>query len=78
MIIWKTFEERERKKEKEIKRILNQEMSDTLCMCFTGRISRLLNCLNVMDPLVYIHIVNLSDMFIEVGQRLIKKIIMII
>ena len=46
----------------EIKRILNQEMSDALCMCFTGRISRLLNCLTVMDPLVYIHIVSLSDM----------------
>merc|ERR1712023_20112 len=57
----------------EIKRILNQEMSDALCMCFTGRISRLLNCLNVMDPLVYIHIVNLSDMFTDVGQRLIKE-----
>ena len=27
----------------EIKRILNQEMTDALCMCFTGRISRLLN-----------------------------------
>jgi len=57
----------------EIKRILNQEMSDALCMCFTGRISRLLNCLNVMDPLVYIHIVNLSDMFTDVGKRLIKE-----
>jgi len=57
----------------EIKRILNQEMSDALCMCFTGRISRLLNCLNVMDPLVSIHIVNLSDMFTDVCQRLIKE-----
>merc|ERR1712070_1039612 len=57
----------------EIKRILNQEMSDALCMCFTGRISRLLNCLTVMDPLVYIHIVSLSDMFTDVGKRLIKE-----
>ena len=56
-----------------MKRILNQEMSDALCMCFTGRISRLLNCLNVMDPLVYIHIVSLSDMFTDVGKRLIKE-----
>ena len=30
----------------EIKRILNQEMSDSLCKCFTGRLSRLINVLN--------------------------------
>ena len=57
----------------EIKRILNQEMSDALCMCFTGRISRLLNCLNVIDVLVRIHIVSLPDMFTDVGKRLIKE-----
>ncbi len=38
----------------EIKRILNQEMSDSLCMCFTGRISRLIDCMNGIDPLVVI------------------------
>ena len=53
-----------------IKAILNQEMTDALCMCFTGRISRLLNCLTAIDPLVRIHIVDLSDMFINVGKRL--------
>ena len=57
----------------EIKRILNQEMTDALCMCFTGRISRLLNCLTGIDPLVHIHIVNLSNMFTNVGERLIKE-----
>jgi len=30
----------------ELKRILNTEMSDAICMCFTGRISRLVNVLN--------------------------------
>jgi Leucine-rich repeat (LRR) protein len=30
----------------EIKKILNNEMQDGLCMCFTGRLSRLINCLN--------------------------------
>ena len=30
----------------EIKQILNQEMSDSLCKCFTGRLSRLINVLN--------------------------------
>ena len=37
-----------------IKRILNQEMSDALCMCFTGRISRLIDCMNGIDDLVVI------------------------
>ena len=57
----------------EIKRILNQEMTDALCMCFTGRLSRLLNCLTGIDPLVHIHIVNLNDMFRNVGERLINE-----
>ena len=56
-----------------IKAVLNQEMTDALCMCFTGRITRLLNCLNKIDPLVHIHIVNLNDMFRNVGERLIKE-----
>jgi Leucine-rich repeat (LRR) protein len=30
----------------EIKKIMNIEMQDGLCMCFTGRLSRLVNCLN--------------------------------
>ena len=30
----------------EILKILENEMSDSLCKCFTGRISRLINCLN--------------------------------
>jgi Leucine-rich repeat (LRR) protein len=30
----------------EIKKILNNEMQDGLCKCYTGRLSRLVNCLN--------------------------------
>ena len=41
---------------KEIKNTLNTEMSDALCKCFTGRISRLVNCLNGYDELVKITI----------------------
>merc|ERR1712146_145498 len=65
--------EEEKKSGDEIKRILNDEMTDALCMCFTGRISRLLNCLTAIDELVHVHIVNLNDMFINVGKRLIKE-----
>merc|ERR1712227_1109036 len=65
--------EEKKKSGDEIKRILNDEMTDALCMCFTGRISRLLNCLTAIDELVHVHIVNLSEMFRNVGQRLIKE-----
>jgi hypothetical protein len=40
----------------EIKRLLNTEMDESFCKCFTGRISRLVNCLNGFDPLVSIKI----------------------
>jgi hypothetical protein len=40
----------------EIKRILNIEMNESICKCFTGRISRLVNCLAGFDPLVSIQI----------------------
>jgi hypothetical protein len=40
----------------EIKKILNVEMHESVCKCFTGRISRLINCLNGFDDLVNIKI----------------------
>jgi len=40
----------------EIKSILNTEMHDSYCKCFTGRISRLVNCLNGFTDLVKITI----------------------
>jgi Leucine-rich repeat (LRR) protein len=36
----------------EIKKVLNQEMEDSKCMCFTGRVSRLVNCLSTFDEFV--------------------------
>ena len=42
----------------EIKAVLNTEMRDAECKCFTGRISRLVNCLNGFDELV---VVKISD-----------------
>ena len=33
----------------EIYKVLEQEMSDSICKCFTGRMSRLVNCLNGFD-----------------------------
>jgi Leucine-rich repeat (LRR) protein len=40
----------------EIKYILNTDMSDALCKCFTGRISRVVNCLSGFSSLVNIQI----------------------
>ena len=42
--------------QQEIKSILNQEMNDAECKCFTGRINRVINCLNGFSPLVSIQI----------------------
>ena len=38
----------------EIKSILNTEINDSECKCFTGRISRLINCLNGFTDLVHV------------------------
>ncbi len=40
----------------EIKRVLNQEMHDAECKCFTGRMNLIVNCLNGFSPLVDIQI----------------------
>jgi hypothetical protein len=47
---------RSHKDSKEIKLILNDEMNDSICKCFTGRLSRLINCLNGFDERVQIKI----------------------
>ena len=42
--------------QQEIKSILNDEMKETICKCFTGRMSRIINCLNGFSELVQIEI----------------------
>ena len=42
--------------QQEIKSILNDEMKETMCKCFTGRMSRIINCLNGFSDLVQIEI----------------------
>ena len=44
------------KNSNDIKEVLNSEMQDSLCKCFTGRLSRLINCLNGFDPRVQVKI----------------------
>ena len=60
----------------EIKRILNIEMNDSICKCFTGRMSRLVNCLNGFDNLVNIKIADneqISQIIITVRNMLEKE-----
>jgi hypothetical protein len=52
--VWKIISEHSERDE--IKRILNEEMKDSMCKCFTGRLSRLVNCLNGFDDRVSIKI----------------------
>jgi hypothetical protein len=42
--------------QEEIFKVLNQEIKDADCRCFTGRMNRIINCLNGFSPLVNINI----------------------
>jgi hypothetical protein len=53
---WLTIDKLETKDE--IKKILNIEILDSECKCFSGRITRLVNCLNGFSDIVTI---NISD-----------------
>ena len=55
--------------QQEIKTIFNQEMADADGMCFTGRINRVINCLNGFSPLVSIQI---SDSE-QIGNIIVKS-----
>jgi Leucine-rich repeat (LRR) protein len=52
--VWEMIKRSEYKDE--IKKRLNEEMKESDCMCFTGRLSRLVNCLNGFSDLVNITI----------------------
>ena len=57
----------------EIKNILNTELQDAECQCFTGRMSRLVNCLNGFDPEVQVYISDksqISNIIIMAKERL--------
>ena len=55
-----------------IKEVLNQEMNDSICKCFTGRMHRLVNVLNGFDERVIIKISD-SDAIANVIIMLQKK-----
>jgi hypothetical protein len=57
----------------EIKKILNIEMSDALCKCFTGRLSRLINVLNGFYDDIVVKIgttEQIGNIIVQVKERL--------
>jgi len=56
--IWHTILKMSEETQNEVKQVMNSEMSDSECKCFTGRLSRLINSLNGFSPLVKIEIDN--------------------
>jgi len=50
--VWKTIQTFNTERQIEVKKILNEEIQNAICKCFTGRMSRLINCLNYFTPLV--------------------------
>ena len=67
--VWSIIKEHDNKDE--IKSILNQEMNDSICKCFTGRLSRLVNVLNGYSDLVSITISDSEqkNMIMSIGIR---------
>merc|ERR1712023_531588 len=57
-----------------IKEVLNQEMSDSLCKCFTDRLTRLINCLNVLNPLVEINLLSENEMINMVCKQVYESL----
>ena len=49
-------------------------MSDSLCKCFTGRITRLINCLNLLDPLVKIDLMSENEMINMICQQVYESL----
>ena len=61
----------------EIKAVLNMEMMDAECKCFTGRISRLVNCLNGFDSSITITINDneqIGNIVLLVKEKLIASV----
>ncbi|ATZ80670.1 leucine rich repeat protein [Bodo saltans virus] len=57
----------------EIFAVVNKEMTDSLCKCFTGRITRLINSLNGFDDNIVINISDaeqIGNIFIMIKQNL--------
>ena len=72
--VWNKIEKNDNKNE--ILNILNNEMKESLCKCFTGRLSRLINCLNGFDEDVEIKINDneqIGNIILLIKEELLSK-----
>jgi Leucine-rich repeat (LRR) protein len=72
--VWEIIEANDNKNE--IKAILNNEILDSECKCFTGRLSRLVNCLNGFSHLIEIKISDnqqIGNVIVIIRNELIAK-----
>ena len=63
------------KEKDEVLKILSEEISDSICKCFTGRISRLVNSLNGFSPKVKVEIsknTQISTILAQASERISK------
>jgi Leucine-rich repeat (LRR) protein len=70
VLVWDRI--RKNKDVKEILSVLDTELTDSECKCFTGRITRLVNCLNGFDTDVIINISDneqLSNLMVLINNR---------
>jgi hypothetical protein len=68
--VWSVI--RQHKETVEIKRVMDQEMKDSICRCFNGRLSKLVNCLNGFDDRVMVKISDqqeLANLIIGIRQK---------
>jgi Leucine-rich repeat (LRR) protein len=72
-LVWNEIKEFNEDTQVEIKKRLNEEITEAECMCYTGRCNRLINCLNGFSDLVEIKIQDSSqigNVIVVVKERL--------
>jgi Leucine-rich repeat (LRR) protein len=72
-LVWNVIKSFDSETQVEIKKRLDEEVEEAVCMCYTGRCNRLINCLNGFSDLVEIKIQDSSqigNVIVVVKERL--------
>jgi hypothetical protein len=74
--VWSIIRRKPQEARRYVIEILNIEMTDSVCKCFTGRMSRLINCLNGIDERVSITISDneqIGNIIVSIMKKLQEK-----